>query len=360
MLDSLRALNDTDVTPEQAVKVINALAASGVSAQMAAGAAAVVGAGPTLRSRDCVIVGDSIAQENYDQSATAITGKPRWFNVANALLGQRLNLVNNAGVSGERIAQTIARIPPSVTGVGVGFGAVGSAGVSPTTSPGVLAFNPGYVFVVPPFNDIYGDGATVAYVTAQLEIEYNLILASGAILVAMTMPPCNSATSGYSTAVIAVHVAVNEWIRQFCAWKRNTILVDAYAALMKSTPTAVVVEAAANCFRDGHQHPNNLGGYYVGKAIYDALVNVVPPINVLPTSNAEEYTLDPSIDWLLPNSLLSGADQSITATGYSGVAPNTLANANFVRSGTPSIVLSRPDNPNGYGRFVSRLRAVPP
>lgn len=44
MLDSLRALNDTDVTPEQAVKVINALAASGVSAQMAAGAAAVVGA----------------------------------------------------------------------------------------------------------------------------------------------------------------------------------------------------------------------------------------------------------------------------------------------------------------------------
>ena len=44
MLDSLRALNDTDVTPEQAVKVINALAATGVSAQMAAGAAAVVGA----------------------------------------------------------------------------------------------------------------------------------------------------------------------------------------------------------------------------------------------------------------------------------------------------------------------------
>lgn len=47
MLDSLRALNDTDVTPEQAVKVINALAAPGVSAQMAAGAAAVVGASVT-------------------------------------------------------------------------------------------------------------------------------------------------------------------------------------------------------------------------------------------------------------------------------------------------------------------------
>jgi hypothetical protein len=47
MLDSLRALNDTDVTPEQAVKVINALAASGVSTQMAAGAAAVVGAAVT-------------------------------------------------------------------------------------------------------------------------------------------------------------------------------------------------------------------------------------------------------------------------------------------------------------------------
>jgi hypothetical protein len=43
-MSSLKFMNDPDVTPEDAVKVINALAASGVSAQMAAGAAAVVGA----------------------------------------------------------------------------------------------------------------------------------------------------------------------------------------------------------------------------------------------------------------------------------------------------------------------------
>jgi len=320
-----------------------------VPATLGRTAAAVVGAGPTFRSRDCVIVGDSIAQENFEQTATAITGKPRWFNIANALLGQRLNLVNNAGYSGERIASTVARIPASVTDLGVGFGANGVAGTPPTTSPGVLAFSPGYVFVLPPFNDIYGDGATADYVTSWLEREYNLILNSGAMLVAMTLAPCNSATSGYTTAKVAVHVAVNKWIRNFCAWKRNTILVDAFAALMKSTPTATVVEAAATCFRDGKQHPNNLGSWYIGKAIYDALVNIVPPVNVLPTCNSEEYTLDSSIDWILPNSLLSGADATITTTGYSGVAPNTLGNANFVRGGTPTIVLSRPSNPNGYG-----------
>lgn len=43
-MSSLKFMNDPDVTPEDAVKVINALSAPGVSAQIAAGAAAVVGA----------------------------------------------------------------------------------------------------------------------------------------------------------------------------------------------------------------------------------------------------------------------------------------------------------------------------
>lgn len=313
-------------------------------------AAAVVGAGPSFRNRDCVILGDSIAQENIEQSATAITMRPRWFNIANALLGQRLNLVNNAGVSGERIAATIQRIPASVTNLGVGFGQNGAVGSPPALPPGVLAFSPGFVFVLPPFNDIYGDGASFEYVTGFLEREYGMIIASGAILCAMTLMPCSSSTVGFSTATSAVHVRVNEWIRSYCAWRKNAILIDAFAALMKAGPTAATISVPSTCFRDGNQHPNNLGGYYVGKSIYDALVNIVPPVNVLPTSNAEEYTLDPSINWLLPNPLLAGSDATITTTGYSGVAPNTLANANFVRGGTPTIVLSRPDNPNGYGK----------
>lgn len=43
-MSSLKFMNDPDVTPEDAVKVINALAAAGTSGQIAAGAAAVVGA----------------------------------------------------------------------------------------------------------------------------------------------------------------------------------------------------------------------------------------------------------------------------------------------------------------------------
>lgn len=44
-MSSLKFMNDPDVTPEDAVKVINALAAPGVGGQIAAGAAAVVRAG---------------------------------------------------------------------------------------------------------------------------------------------------------------------------------------------------------------------------------------------------------------------------------------------------------------------------
>lgn len=54
-MSSLKFMNDPDVTPEDAVKVINALSAPGVSAQIAAGAAAVVGAAgnasPAIPSR---------------------------------------------------------------------------------------------------------------------------------------------------------------------------------------------------------------------------------------------------------------------------------------------------------------------
>lgn len=47
-MSSLKFMNDPDVTPEDAVKVINALSAPGVSAQIAAGAAAVVGAAKNI------------------------------------------------------------------------------------------------------------------------------------------------------------------------------------------------------------------------------------------------------------------------------------------------------------------------
>ena len=120
--------------------------------------------------------------------------------------------------------------------------------------------------------------------------------------------------------------------------------------------TAATVSCLANVTRDTRQHPNNLGGIYVARAIYNVLNNILPPVDILPASNAATYALDSSITQLLPNPLLTGT-AAITATGYSGTtAGSTLANANFVRGGgTPTCVLSAVTRADGFGQNIKMV-----
>ena len=302
-----------------------------------------------------IIVGDSRVQQNIDQTATAITNRARWFTTLNALLGQRFELVNNAGVNGDTAAGVLARIKN--TALGAGFGAIGDAGVAVTTSPGA-GLGAEYVFLNVGTNDVIGAGTSAATAWATTKQIADIIRASGKTLVMCTVMAPNSALSGYTVAKIAQLLIYNDLIRDYCKAYRGVYLYDHFAAVI--SPTSASVETAATDLRDGTNHENNRGGYKIAKAGVSLLSGVLPlRQGLLPSSNAATSALDSAIKHLKVNPLLTGT-AAITATGYTGNAASNLANANFVRGGSATAVLSKVTRSDGYGdniKFVCTFTA---
>lgn len=316
----------------------------GPDASPVSGAAVIAGGVPVS------IFGDSITQDNYEgTSATLMVERPRWFSCANALLGQRMRLVQNAGVNGETTAQMLARLQANGPNPGVGVGGSGNASTAVSTSPSPLYGSPKYCYVHGGVNDIYGLGLSASAITANLQAIYTGLRAAGVQPIALTIMAVNSTTVGYSTANVATHLAVNAWIRSYCQ-ANNIMCVDAFGATVD--PTSASVEMASADTRDGKQHPGNRGGLKVGRAIASMMSPLIPARDVLPQSNAATIALDASLPQLLTNPLLTGT-AAITATGYSGTtAGSNLANANFVRSGSASAVLSAITRADGFGQNI--------
>lgn len=293
-----------------------------------------------------IIIGDSRTQQNIDQTATAITNRARWFTTLNALLGQRFELVNNAGVNGDTASGVLARVKNSTQGAG--FGALGDAGVAVTTSPGAgLAAE--YVFLNVGTNDIVGAGTSAATTWTSTKQIADTIRASGKTLVLCTVMAPNSAIGGYSTAKMGQLMVYNDLIRDYCRTNRGVYLYDHFAAAI--APTSASVETAATDLRDGTNHENNRGGYKIAKAGVPLFSGLPTRQGLLPSSNAATSALDASIKHLRVNPLLTGT-VAITATGYTGNAATGLANANFVRGGSASAVLSKVARSDGYGENI--------
>lgn len=290
-----------------------------------------------------IIIGDSRVQQNIEQTATAVTKRARWFTTLNALLGQRFELVNNAGVNGDTADGVLARVRNS--NLGAGFGALGDPSVAVTSSPGA-GLPAEVVFLNVGTNDIFGTGSTAVSVWAAARQIADIIRSSGKTLVLCTVMAPNSALAGYTTAKVGQLMVYNDLIRDYCKASRGVILYDHFAAAVN--PTSASVETAAGDLRDGTNHENNRGGYKIAKAGVALFSGLPARQGLLPSSNAATSALDSAIKHLRVNPLLTGT-AAITATGYTGNAAAGLANGNFVRGGAASAVLSKVTRPDGYG-----------
>lgn len=92
-MNSLQFINDPDVTPEDAAKIINALAKPGVAGQISAGAAAVVGAATPVsnitRNADGTVSGYTWGGVNY-----AVTYHPSGFGIQTITGGGKTTTVS--------------------------------------------------------------------------------------------------------------------------------------------------------------------------------------------------------------------------------------------------------------------------
>jgi lysophospholipase L1-like esterase len=266
----------------------------------------------------CVLFGDSFSSRNKGATTS------RWldygyFTWAQALLGAPFTLLYNAGTSGNRTDEMLARMTD------------------------VTSYNPDWCFVQGGINDITY-GTTAAQVALNLQ---NICtqLAGRGIRVALLAVAPNAQSAGNSRKVQQVNQAMREWCQRTYG---QVIFVDTYAPMVDSTLTT---GALASGMSDDSLHPSGKGARAMGQAIATALQYLLPNRNFLPSSNGESYGIDSSSKQLLDNPMhATGSAVSATGTGASGTVPSSwLGSASGMTAGTAVFTPSQTRS-DGIGR----------
>ncbi len=237
-----------------------------------------------------VLFGDSITSQND----VAIGGEPPQFHSlgywtwANIRLGQRFELLKNAGVSSETTTLMLARIQTDV-----------------------IAYNPGYCFVQPSGNDF-------ATLTAEQSITnltaiYDTLLAKRIVVIAATLLPGSSITGGNQ----AKAGQINKAIRNYARTRSGVIYLPWSMAVANSDATG---GPATGMYYDA-VHPDNLGAMRLGRVVADALSTATYASDLMPFFNDtyEGLLADPFLNLSQAIDRYNGAFAQPTYT-YSAVA----------------------------------------
>lgn len=222
-----------------------------INPKNAAFAAAVVGAaGLPKLPQTAVTIGDSRTAAGSDANSYRDRG---WFQWLNILLGQRLQLLNNAGVSGNTVAQMLARVDSDV-----------------------LAYNPGWVFHYGFINDIQSgsNDSTKAFADGVIEdlLElYTRCRSRGAKLVVLSETP---STSAFSTAAKREQANyIMNWQREYCAVTPGGYFIDVYSPLLDITSAT---GAGFSGYSYDDLHPTGNGAHKIADACFPVLDPVIP------------------------------------------------------------------------------------
>lgn len=234
-----------------------------------------------------VVLGNSITANNTYSGATyEATGQRGYMTWANILLGnKRLDVLNNAGVSGENSTQILARL-----------------------STDVLAYSPSWCVVEGPTNDqpsFFTETATIANLTAI----YTKLLNAGIRVVAMSIIPLGSDHPSWSQQLVSRHRRINQWIADYCAVTPGMVFVDAWVAVVD--PTQTDADPVSGYYWDSAPaiHPSAKGAYAMGAAIKAALDPLIPARNCLLSSDADDWASDQQT-----LTTLTGDGTTLTAT----------------------------------------------
>lgn len=242
---------------------------------------------PTGLANSLVALGDSITAQSSSgagTSDTASSGNYRWHATgylgwAQTLLRHRFALLKNAGVSGQRSDQILARVQTDV-----------------------VELNPAWCIVLAGTNDIL-QSISHATLIANLGAIYDALRAAGIRVVACTIPPVNSATT---TAQREALYGANDFIRDYARTHPDVVVVDWHAAVADPATGAWITNASG----DG-VHPSAFGAFRMGQVMANALAPLVPPSLSLLGSNIDPFNK-------ITNGRMQGAVSSGHASGITG------------------------------------------
>lgn len=236
------------------------------------------GGAPPIGGQTVVLFGDSIVSQNAQQYNTVggIGGvraynNQGWFSHAQVLLGHRLKLLKNSGISGENTTQWLARIATDV-----------------------INLHPDMVVIGGPTNDatsIANGARTLATVKANLTSIWDQIAADTAVIIQALITPwdeTNIVSSDYAARRKATF-DINQYIREQGRLRGFTV-VDFYTPLS----SGVKSDWKTGSYNPGDTsklHPNGQGAYDMAAEFAATVAPITNPVDILPMSNAETANL---------------------------------------------------------------------
>jgi lysophospholipase L1-like esterase len=230
------------------------------------------------RAKNTIVhLGDSNTDYGDTDDANMIAHSDRGFTTwSQVLSGHRLEILNNAGIQGERTDQIRARIPNDV-----------------------IAQTPGFCHVLAGTNDMLQD-IPLATAKANLLGIWTDLRNAGIRVIAGTLPPA----TGLTTSRQAFLYDLNAWIKLQGSVIPDLTVVDYHRTLADPATNGWYSNYA---LADG-LHTSRAGAAAMGKALADAINVLVPPRpRLLATTN------DPF--GLITNPMLTGNVSGI-ATGW--------------------------------------------
>jgi lysophospholipase L1-like esterase len=270
-------------------------------------------------AQSVVILGDSITEQLGYANQIARHQDVSYFTWANALMGGRFLLLNNAGRGSTRTTFDPASDPP---GMGVRLAAE------------VLAYKPDWCWILGGSNDInsVGDDATiVAAARANLTRIIETCIATGIRVMIGTVPPTGSFNPDWSPARVARMFKLNAWIRSLPGRYRGLVVAD-YANVLIDPTSSTGQPRTGMLQKDDAIHPAHLGAYTMGMEIKRVLEPITASVQWLPSSMIDRPDYYPGL----------GSDQLFPRPFFHATTGGTNSTAGTVTGDVPgSMTLSK-------------------
>jgi lysophospholipase L1-like esterase len=232
-----------------------------------------IGGAPSVTKLTAVAFGDSTVSQCSSQYNTAgatmrTYNALGWFTQMQVMLGHRLKLLKNAGMSGTNTNQWLARLDADL-----------------------ISLAPGWAFIGGPTNDvtaIANGSMTLATSKANMASIWDQCEAAGIRVVQFAITPRDAVSPQLADVPgqRAALFALNQWMREQSRLRPRIVFVDWYAEL---------ASGALMNWKAGHisaadasgLHPWPQGAYEMGRIAAERLAPVIPAVDILPASEVE-------------------------------------------------------------------------
>lgn len=231
------------------------------------------------RSRSVVLLGDSRDQAESIDTDTVSTGTHYNYNkgvftIANALADQRMILVKNSGIGGNKFSDLIARY---------------------NTDAKPYASSAKWLIIWCDVNDINA-GVSLAEMQANNTTLYNLAIADGfTVIEYLGYAPGSAAVTNatWTAAKTQQMIQFNSWRKKQQSIRPNYITVDAWAAITDAssnpavTPDIMLADATGTALHIGVR-----GATLIAQSLANIIRQYVPLVPQLTTSAVDNFAAD--------------------------------------------------------------------